>query len=108
MESHFPYDIVTTGPLNTISSNIFKKIKEAFCKISSSSVKSNWWTEFSSWEDFIALLRTGTRLSSHTVVDNLRIDLDCLNKVHANIETIDENGNIVFTVEEDYKDLIQF
>ena len=78
------YDLVTTGHINTINSNILKKIKEAFCKISSSSsIKSNWWTEFSSWEDFRALLRTGTRLSIHTVVAR---DLDCLNKVDADIE----------------------
>ena len=30
-----------------------------------------------------------------------------MNKVDAYIETIDENRNIVFTVEEDYEDLIQ-
>ena len=94
------HDLVTTGALNTINSDIFKKIKEALCQISLS-VKSNWWTEFSCWEDFKALLHTGTRLSIHTVVANLKRDLDCENKVDAYIETIEENGNIVIQVDED-------
>jgi hypothetical protein len=47
----------------------------------------NWWTEFSSWQDFRALLLTGSRLSIHTVVEIVNQKLE-------NIETIDEKGNI--------------
>jgi hypothetical protein len=31
----------------------------------------NWWTEFSTWQDFRALLRAGNRLSILIVVENL-------------------------------------
>ena len=65
------------------------------------------WTEFSYWKDFRALLCTGTKLSIHTVVANLKRDFECLEEVDAYIETIDENGNIVIQVDEDHEDLIQ-
>ena len=54
------FDLVQCGPLNTIKSNNLRKVKTTFLDISSSSIKSNWWTEFSSWEDFNAFLLTGS------------------------------------------------
>ena len=89
------FNLVQYGPLNTINSNNFKKVKKAFLEISSSSIKSNWWTEFSSWDNFKALLLTGSKLSIHTVVANLRRDFKCLQNANAYIETIDDNGDIV-------------
>jgi hypothetical protein len=101
------FDLVQCGPLNRIKSNNFKKVRKAFLDISSSSIKSNWWTEFSSWDNFKALLLTGSKLSIHTVVANLRRDFKCLQNANAYIETIDDNGDIVVQVDEAYEDLIQ-
>ena len=58
------------------------------------SVPLNWWTKFSSWQDFRALLRTGRRLSMHTVVENLNHIFEAIDIADAYVETIDENGNI--------------
>ena len=101
------FNLVQYGPLNTINSNNFKKVKKAFLEISSSSIKSNWWTEFSSWKDFKALPCTGSNLSIHTVVAKLRRNFECFANVDAYIETVDDNGNIVVQVDEGYEDLIQ-
>ena len=95
------------GPLNTIISNNLRNVKKAFLDISSSSIKSNWWTEFYSWEDFKALLHTGSKLSFHTVVAKLRRNFKYLQNAKAYIETIDDNRDIVVQVDETYEDLIQ-
>ena len=58
--------------------------------ISSFSIKSNWGTELSSWEDFRALLHTGTKLTTHPGVAKLKRDLEPLEEVDASTETIDE------------------
>ena len=99
------FNLVQYGPLNTINSNNFKKVKKAFLEISSSSIKSNWWTEFSSWKDFKALPFTESNLSINTVVAKLRRNFECFANVDAYIETVDDNGNIVLQVDEDYEDL---
>ena len=101
------FDLVQCGPLNTIKSNNLRKVKKTFLDISSSSIKSNWWTEFSSWEDVKALLHTGSKLSIHTVVAKFRRDFKYLQNAKAYIETIDDNGDIVVQVDETYEDLIQ-
>ena len=54
-----------------ISFGVVKKVRAAVRSISSSLISLNWRTDFSSWQDFRALLRTGTRLSMHTVVENV-------------------------------------
>ena len=102
--NYFPVEV---GPLNNIDANIMNKVKEAVQNISSSPIKSNWWTEFSSWDDFRALLRTGTKLSMHAVVEKLRSEFKCLKPVDADIEDIDENGNIVIHVDEDSENILQ-
>jgi hypothetical protein len=71
VDDGFKYDLLEAGPLNMISLDVLKKVKAASRSISSSPVPLNWWTEFSSWQDFRALLRTGSRLSIHTVVENV-------------------------------------
>ena len=90
-----------------MSSKIFKKIQKAVRNISSFSIKSSWWTDFSSWEDLEALLRTGTKLSIHKVVANLKREFSYLELVDTFIEAIDENGNIIVQVDEDSEDVLQ-
>ena len=60
-----PTYLVEIGPLNLSDPYHLEAIKYTIRKISSTSVTSNWWTEFSSWEDFHGLLRTVTKLSVH-------------------------------------------
>ena len=59
----FKYDLLEVGPLNMIRLDVVNKVRAAVRNISSSPVPLNWWTEFSSWQDFRGLLRTGSRLS---------------------------------------------
>ena len=66
------YDLLEVGPLNMICFDVINKVRAAVRSISSSPVPLNWWTEFSSKQDFGALLRTGSRLFMHTVVEDLR------------------------------------
>ena len=73
---------------------VVNKVRAAVRKISSSSIPLNWWTEFSSWQDFRALLCTGSRLSMHTVVENLNHIFESIEIADAYVESIDENGNI--------------
>ena len=51
---------VEVGPLNLPELSHLKIVKEAIWNISSLSIPSNWWTGFSSWEDYFGILRTGT------------------------------------------------
>ena len=67
----YKYDLLEVGPLNMISLDVVNIVRAAVRSISSSLLPLNWWTDFSSWQDFRALLRTGTILSMHTVVENL-------------------------------------
>jgi hypothetical protein len=90
-----------------ISLDVLNKVIAAVRSISSSPVPLNWWTEFSSWQDFRALLSTGNRLSIHTIVENLNHKLEAIENVDAYVETIDENGNIEFEPSESTDELLQ-
>ena len=68
------FNLVEIGPLNLPDHVHLEAIKYAIRNILSTSVTSNWWTEFSSWEDFHGLLRTGTKLSIHSVVSEIKVD----------------------------------
>ena len=70
-------------------------------------ISKNWWTEFSSWQDLRALLRTGTTLSIHRVVQYLKIRLEELNAYDSYIEMIDDNGNIEIVIIENSGEIIQ-
>ena len=61
----FRYNLLV-GPLNMIYFDVVNKVRAAVRSISSSPGPLNWWTEFSSWQDFRARLPTGSRLSMHT------------------------------------------
>ena len=62
------YDLLELGPLNMINSNLLIRISTILQGISSHDVPRNWWTDFSSWSDLRALLRTGTLLPIHRVL----------------------------------------
>ena len=49
-----------------------KEIQEALQNISSMAITSKWLTDFSSWEDFHGLLRSGTKLPMHLVVMKIK------------------------------------
>ena len=53
-------DLVEVGPLSTLDGNNFRRIKEIVRETSSAQMASNWWTDFSTWEDFYGILRAGT------------------------------------------------
>ena len=59
VEDGFKYDLLEVGPLNMIGLEILNKVRAAVRSISSSLVPLNWWKEFSTWQDFRALLCPG-------------------------------------------------
>ena len=65
------YNLVEVGPLNMIDPHILSRIARTLQGISLLNVPKNWWTEFSTWRDFQALIRTGTLLSVHRVVEHI-------------------------------------
>ena len=83
------------------------KVRAAVRSISSSPVPLNWWTEFSSRQDFRALFRTGSRLSMHTVVENLKHIFEAIEIADAYVETINENGNIEIDLSESTDEILQ-
>ena len=70
-------------------------------------VPVNWWTDFSSWQDFGGLLRSGIKLAIHEVVKNLNINLATLEDFEAYVENIDENGNIEIEITENNAYILQ-
>ena len=60
------YPLVEFGTLNK-SQALLKKLA-IIREFSADDIPKSWWTEFSSWRDFKALLHTGTVLSIHKVV----------------------------------------
>ena len=95
LEAHadvrFTYNLLEVGPLNMIHFDVVNKVRAAVRSISSSPVSLNWWTEFSSLQDFRAPLRTGSRLTMHTALNHI---FEAMEIADAYVETIDENGNI--------------
>ena len=90
-----------------MSLDVLNKVRAAVRSISSSPVPLNWWTEFSLWQDFRALLRTGNRLSIHTIVANLKRKFEAIENADAYIEAFDENGNIELEVSESTDESLQ-
>jgi hypothetical protein len=106
LDDGFKYDLLEVGPLNMISLDVLKKVRTAIRSICSSPDPLNWLAEFSSWQDFRALLRTGSR-SIHTVVENMNRKLEAIENVDAYVETIDENGNIEVELSETTDECLQ-
>ena len=70
------YDLVQFGPLNMISQQMLSRVSAILQGISSEDVAFAWWTEFSTWQDFQALLHTRTLLSIHRVVQNIQTSFE--------------------------------
>ena len=90
-----------------IDPHILSRIARTLQGISLLNVPKNWWTEFSTWSDFQALIRTGTLLSVHKVVEHIVRDFGELNDVDATLEMIDDNGNMEIMITEDTQDMLQ-
>ena len=88
----------------------FRKLSKVRSKVRSISfvdVPMNWWTTFSSWQDFKGLLRTETKLTIHEIVKNLTRGLEDMNDTDAYIENIDENGNLEIGLSENNEFIFQ-
>ena len=83
------HDLVEVGPLDMIDSGKLSRVKHKVRSIPVFDVSMNWWTEFSSWQDFKALLRTGTKLPIHEIVKNFTRGLEDVKDTDAYIENID-------------------
>ena len=90
-----------------IDPHILSRIARTLQGISLLNVPKNWWTEFSTWSDFQALIRTGTLLSVHKVVEHIVRDFGELNDVDATLEMIDDSGNMEIMITEDTKDMFK-
>ena len=101
------FDLVEFGPLNMIDPRILSRIARTLQGISLEDVPKNWWTEFSTWHDFQALLRTGTLLSVHRVVEQIGSDFGRINDIDVTLEMIDDNGNMEIMITEDTQDMLQ-
>ena len=98
------YDLVQFGPLNMISQQMLSRISAILQRISSEDVPFAWWTEFSTWQDFQALLCTRTLLSIHRVVQNIQTSFENINECDATLAMIDDNGNMEIMITLDTED----
>ena len=98
------YDLVQFGPLDMISQQMLLRVSAILQGISSEDVPFAWWREFSTWQDFQALLRTRTFLSIHRVVQNIQTSFENINEFDTTLEMIDENGNIELMITLDTED----
>ena len=101
------FDLVEFGPLNMIDPHILSRISRTLQGISLQHVPKNWWTEFSTWRDFQALIRTGTLLSVHRVVEQIGSDFGRINDIDVTLEMIDDNGNMEIMITEETEDMLQ-
>ena len=98
---------LTTGPLNLPESSHMVIIKEAVRSISSLSIMSNWWTGFSSWEDFSGLLRSGIKLPIHTVEMEVNRRLERISSGYCWIDHVSENGDLSIDLHENFPTLMK-
>ena len=103
----YTHDLVQVGPLNMIRSEFISAVKQEVRTITSYIVPVNWWTDFSSWQDFRGLLRTGTELAIHKVVKKFNRNLETFEGIEAYVENIDENGNIEIEITENNDYILQ-
>ena len=101
------FNHLETGPFNRPDPHKIKIMKEILSSIPSHPVTSNWWRDFSTWEDFEGLLHSGTKLSMHDVVSRINENLKLIQNSSSNIEWIDENGNIQINLDEISRTLLQ-
>ena len=79
---------------NMIGLDVLNKVRKEVRSISFSPIPLDWWTDLSSWQDSRALHCIGNRLSVHTLVEDLDIDLEARENMDPYFDTIGENGNI--------------
>ena len=101
------FDLIELGQLNMIDPRILSRIARTLQGISLQDIPKNWWTEFSTWRDFQALLRTGTLLSVHRVVEQIGSDFGRIHDIDVTLEMIDDNGNMEIMITEDTQDMLQ-
>ena len=101
------FHYLTTGPLNLPEASHMVIIKEGVRSISSLSIISNWWTEFSSWEDFSGLLRAGMKLPMHTVVMEVNRRLERISSGYCWIDHVSENGDLSIELHENFPTLMK-
>ena len=65
------FERVEIGPFRWPNPNTVKLIKDTISDIPSEPVKSNWWIDYSNWQDFHRILRSGTKLSLHSVISRI-------------------------------------
>ena len=90
-----------------ICSRKLSRVKSKVRSISLDDVPINWWTEFSTWEDYRGLLRTGTILKIHEIVKNFSKPFETVEDIDAYIENIDENGNLEIGLSENNENIFQ-
>ena len=86
------------GPFKLPNPYTVKLIKDTLSGKTSEPVKSNWWVNFSNWQDFHGILRSGSKLSLHSVVSIIEENFKSLKNCYLNL--IDENGNIMIDLHE--------
>ena len=101
------HDLLEIGPINMPVPSNLKRIKDMIRDISSKPVTSNWWTDFSTWDDFNGLLRTGTKLPIHSIVSKINNELQLLDNNLSYVDLIDENGNIIIQHDETFSTFAQ-
>lgn len=101
------YDYVEIGPLNMPEPSRLDMVKDAIHSISSTPLASNWWTEFSSWDDNHRILSSGSTLSIHSVVSKINNRLQSIENAICSINEIDENGNIIIYLFDEFPTLWQ-
>ena len=100
-------DLVEIGPLNCPDVNNFNFIKRMIRDIHYTPVARNWWTDFSTWEDFYGILRGGKELSIHLIVRKINNQLERLVNNVSYIDLVDENGNITIQYDETFPTISQ-
>ena len=90
-----------------ICSGVLSIVKSQVRAIYSLDVHLNWWTKFSSWQDFRGLLRTGTKLAIHEIVENFSRHFEAFENIGAAIVNIDKNGNVKIVLSEDNEYIVQ-
>ena len=93
-------DLLEIGPLKCPDVKNLNFIKTMIRDIHHTPVARNWWTDFSTWEDFYGILRAGKELSMHLIVRKINNQLEQLVNNVSYIDLVDENGNITIHYDE--------
>ena len=85
-----------------ICSRKLSRVKSNVRLISLVKVPSNWWTEFSSLQDY-----TGITLKIHEIVKNFNKHFETDEDIDAYFKNIDENGNLEIGLSENNEYIFQ-